>query len=161
MSLEEEYAEVDKHYSRDYDDEDPKDRNYDGVFSDDNSESNTADTNSDSDSASVSDEFMDLSFEDTEEKDALLAFFVTACCNQKCNNVIPKQMVKESRNNFLQLEKYQQDLVILSKIDAGKVCNDFQDAYRDLLDQKQYGDQKSLPGDRGNIIYCYCLMCRI
>ncbi|KAK9746440.1 hypothetical protein QE152_g6183 [Popillia japonica] len=77
----------------------------------------------------VPDSSFEMSLQDTDENKAVLEFLKNACGTQKCNKLIPKDMIVESRINFMDLEKDQQDIVILSKIESGRVSEKLNDAY--------------------------------
>lgn len=138
MDLEEQFKAVEKEYFGEYDEGD-KDQGADISDTDDN----------------VPDAFLELSLHDIDDREAVSKFFEQACCIKECNKLIPKDMILESRDNFIDLEKDQQDIVILSKIESGKASEILNKAYEDVLHQKQYGKRKLLPGNQGNIIYTY------
>lgn len=64
-------------------------------------------------------------------------------------------MILQSRNNFLELKKEQQDLIILGKIEAGKATNALGEAYENSLEQRKYEKRKDTEGTKGNIAYIY------
>ncbi len=94
MNLEEEFSAVEKEYF----DENDEDRKENGA---DNS-----------DVENEPDSFLELSLQDIDENKAISIFLEKPRCSQKCNQLIPMDMILDSRNNFFNLEKDQQDLVI-------------------------------------------------
>lgn len=90
----------------------------------------------------------ELSLQDIQEEEVVCKFFEDPCCNKRCNFLIPRDMIMQSRNNILELEKNQQDLIILSKIEAGKPTSALDKAYESILGKKNYGQH-------GNVTYAY------
>ncbi|XP_071053768.1 uncharacterized protein [Onthophagus taurus] len=121
-------------------------------------EDHTKDSNSISSDKSYATDFLktrDVSLEDKEEQEKITQFFKKSCCNRKCNFVIPRDMILKSRNNFIDLEKDQQDLIILSKIESGKTCDALDDAYAKISGRKKYENRKETLRTKSNIVYTY------
>lgn len=97
----------------------------------------------------------DFCAQDIQEEEVVSKFFDKACCTKKCNFVVTRDMILQSRNNFLELDKKQQDLIILSKIEAVKPTSALDEAYDSILGRKKYGKRKNTERTTGNITFTY------
>ncbi len=98
MNLEEEFSVVEKEYF--------------GENNEDRKE-NSADN---SDAENEPDSFLELSLQHIDENKAMSIFLEKPCYSQKFNQLIPRDMILDSWNNFLDLQKDQQDLVIWDQV---------------------------------------------
>lgn len=74
--------------------------------------------------ASPKDEF-EHSQEDLIEYSKIAAMFspdAQQCCSLKCNQVLPQEIVQETRDTFLELLKEEQDLIVLAHLESFKEC---------------------------------------
>lgn len=169
MSLEDEFKRVNQWFFADDDDDylDPAApvTNVHEYDDDGYSDPATADT---SESEDDNDECLDSTAPDTNTAedenrypapsdpydDITSDFFAKPCCKRNCLALIPRDCIEKSRYDFMELEKAQQDLVILGKIESGRHNPAFMKLY-DTCKRKKYGKRKSLPGSKGNVVYTY------
>lgn len=86
---------------------------------------------------------MDLSAIDIKEEELMNEFLSKDCCKKKCHTVIPPKMITNTRNNCLELSKNELDLVILSQIESGMMCNEeLEYVYSTLANRKNLGIEK-------------------
>lgn len=100
-------------------------------------------------------EALQLSLQDIEEEQTLSQFLEKPCCTNGCNTVIPEERIVFARNNFLELQKDEQDLVILSQIQSGKGHDDFNDAYKDILAKIKYGRKSTQDSSKGHVLFYF------
>nr|XP_022908321.1 uncharacterized protein LOC111419695 isoform X2 [Onthophagus taurus] len=99
---------------------------------------------------------LELSVVDEKEKELVTNFLSKDCCNNKCHTMIPQKMIENTRNNCLEISKNELDLVILSRIEAGKMCNEeLESVYLKLAGRKKYGQRKDRETRRHKIEFTF------
>lgn len=99
---------------------------------------------------------MDLSIVDLEEEKLITKYFSTDCCVKKCNTLIPRDRIVDSRMNCLELSKNKLDLVILSNIEAGIRYNaELQSVYSQIAKRKVEECRKGKEDTRHQIQFSF------
>lgn len=99
---------------------------------------------------------MDLSTIDNKEKDLVNKFISQDCCNKKCQKMIPREIIKNARNNYLELSKHELDLVMLSHIESAIICTDkLGDAYTKTTKWREHERQKGKDVERHKLMFTF------
>lgn len=100
---------------------------------------------------------MDLSTIDNKEKELVNKFISQDCCNKKCQKMIPRKIIENARNNYLELSKHELDLVMLSHIESAIMCTDkLGDAYTKMTKWREHESQKGKDVERHKLMFTFC-----
>lgn len=106
---------------------------------------------------SSSDKYLDCSIYDTEEAEKMNEMYGTdsgSCCIAKCNSHIPLELAREYRQNFMEFSHAEQDLHLLSQLEAHKEHSSMTAAYEETYTPR-YGKRLAKQKSRFNVSYYF------
>ncbi|XP_043467495.1 uncharacterized protein LOC122501810 [Leptopilina heterotoma] len=104
----------------------------------------------------IHDEDIKNSLEDLKDSEKIEHFYGEAakdCCKNGCNKIIPKDFAVDNRLNFLEMEKTEQDLILLSHLQAHRQIAQFRENYGKYTVKHKSQFRKECKSNRQNISY--------
>jgi hypothetical protein len=74
---------------------------------------------------------VEKSLDDTLEEERVEKFYSTPCCSQACNKKIPRDLAISTRQTFMELPKYEQDILIKGELNCSRRTDLLTEVYKE------------------------------